>query len=394
MRGEPLRIAMVAGEASGDLLGSHLIQALGRHVPDARFFGIGGPKMESAGFDSLWPSEKLAVRGIVEVLGHLPSLLRIRHGLTRRLLHERPQVFIGIDAPDFNLGLEAKLKRRGIPTVHYVSPQIWAWRSERIDTIAASVSHMLALFPFEAPLYEKRGVPVTYVGHPLADMIPLEVDQGAARERLFLPKEQLIFAMLPGSRQSEIDYMGGLFIQTARKLLERFPESQFLVPFVSRETRDLFEQAVWTHEARELPIKLLFGHAQDALAACDAVLAASGTATLEAALFKRPMVISYRVSRITAALVRRMGEVRFAGLPNILAGEYIVPEFLQEDATPENLAQALGNLISDSVSCERLLRVYDRIHRSLRQNTSERAAQAVLPFLRGDPAWTAAHQPA
>ncbi len=389
---EPVRIAMVAGEASGDQLASHLILALRRHLPDARFYGIGGPKMESAGFEAWWSAEKLAVRGLVEVLKHLREISRIRRRLKRRLLKERPDVFVGIDAPDFNLGLEAKLKRRGIPTIHYVSPTIWAWRSGRIKKIARAVSHMLTLFPFEAPLYSARGVPVTYVGHPLADMIPLEVNQLDARERLGLPEAQLIFALLPGSRQSELDYMAEVFVDTAKLLHARYPEAQFLVPLISRETRVRFEAAVRRREAGELPLKLLFGHAHDALAACDAVLATSGTATLEAALHKRPMVVCYKVSALTAALVRRMKTTPYTALPNILAGRFVVPELLQEDATAENLAQALANQIADTRSGERLMRIYDRMHRSLRQDTAEKAAQALLPYLRGSSAWMSAHQ--
>lgn len=391
---EPVRIAMVAGEASGDQLASHLILALRRHLPDARFYGIGGPKMESAGFEAWWPAEKLAVRGLVEVVKHLREISRIRRKLKRRLVRDRPDIFVGIDAPDFNLGLEAKLKRRGIPTIHYVSPSIWAWRGGRIKKIARAVSHMLTLFPFEAPLYAAHKVPVTYVGHPLADMIPLEVDQRAARERLGLPARQLIFALLPGSRQSELDYLAEVFVDTAKLLHVRYPEAQLLVPLISRETRARFEKTVYEREAGELPLKLLFGHAHDALAACDAVLVASGTATLEAALHKRPMIVCYKVSPLTAALVRRMKRTPYTALPNILAGRFVVPELLQEDATAENLAQALSNQISDTLSCERLTRIYERMHRNLRQNTAEKAAQALLPYLRSSPAWAPAHQPA
>jgi lipid-A-disaccharide synthase len=383
----PIRIAMVAGEASGDQLGAYLIQALKQALPDVRFYGIGGPKMIAEGFDALYPAERLAVRGYAEVLRHYWGIARIRRELRRRLLDDRPQAFVGIDAPDFNLGLERRLKARGIPTVHYVSPSIWAWRGGRIRKIGRAVSHMLALFPFEPGLYQARGIPVTYVGHPLADAFPLEVDVAAARERVGVPPEQPIFALLPGSRQSEVEYMAETFVETARLLHQRFPQAQFLVPFATRETRALFETALYKLKAEELPIKLLFGHAHDAMAAANGVLVASGTATLEAALLKKPMVIAYRISKWTFRLVRRMVHLPYAGLPNILAGRFVVPEFIQDDATPENLAQALGNLVTDRVACERLVEIFNEIHLTLRQDTARKAAGAMLPYLARLPAW-------
>jgi len=378
---------MVAGEASGDQLGAHLIQALKQALPDAQFYGIGGPKMIAEGFDALYPAERLAVRGYVEVLRHYWGIARIRRELRRRLLDDRPQAFVGIDAPDFNLGLERRLKARGIATVHYVSPSIWAWRGGRIRKIGRAVSHMLVLFPFEPRLYQARGIPVTYVGHPLADAFPLEVDVAAARERLGVPPEQPIFALLPGSRQSEVFYMAETFVETARLLHERFPQAQFLVPFATRETRALFETALYKLKAEELPIKLLFGHAHDAMAAANGVLVTSGTATLEAALLKKPMVIAYRISKWTFRLVRRMIHLPYAGLPNILAGRFIVPEFIQDEATAENLAQALGNLVTDRVACERLVGLFNEIHLALRQDTARKAAGAMLPYLTRLPAW-------
>ena len=381
---------MVAGETSGDLLASHLIAALRKHLPEARFFGIGGPRMQAAGFDALYPAEKLAVRGYAEVLRHYREITGIRRRLSVELLRNPPQVFIGIDAPDFNLDLERRLKARGIPAVHYVSPSIWAWRGGRIRGIAKSVSHMLTLFPFEEDIYRRHSIPVTYVGHPLADMIPLEVDQAAARERLGLPVEQRIFALLPGSRQSELHYMGKTFIAAARRLHERFPAARFLVPLATRETRDLFEQALYDCAAQDLPITRLFGHAHDAMAAADAVLVASGTATLEAALFKKPMVIAYRMSPWSWRIMRRMKYQPFVGLPNILAGRFVVPEFLQDEATPDNLAQALGNLVEDREVCRRLAGVFSSMHQQLRQNTAEKAAAAILPCLNRADAWTQA----
>jgi len=376
------RIALVAGEASGDLLAAHLIEALRRRLPNAEFCGIGGPKMQRAGLDAWWPAETLAVRGYAEVLRHYREIAGVRRALLKRLLREKPDVFIGVDAPDFNLWLEARLKRAGIRSVHYVSPSVWAWRGNRVKGIARAVDHLLALFPFEPPLYEKVGLPVTYVGHPLADVLPLDVSRPAARELLELPASaEPVFALLPGSRQSEVGYMAELFIQTAGRLRERFPHALFLVPLATRETRNIFETAIWKLEAQEWPIKLLFGHAQDALAACDAALVASGTATLEAALLKTPMVITYRMSPWSWRLMRRMRYQPWVGLPNILAGQFVVPEFLQDDATPENLAQALGNLVVDANIRLRLTHLFTDMHRQLRQDTAEKAAGAVLSLL-------------
>jgi lipid-A-disaccharide synthase len=376
------RIALVAGEASGDLLAAHLIEAIKRRLPGVDFCGIGGPKMQQAGLTAWWPSEILAVRGYAEVLRHYRKIAGVRRALLKRLLQEKPDVFIGVDAPDFNLWLERRLKRAGIRTLHYVSPSVWAWRGGRIKHIAASVDRLLALFPFEPALYEKAGVSVQYVGHPLADVLPVEVDRKLARDRLDLPASATpVFALLPGSRQSELQYMAATFIRTAGLLRERFPEAIFLVPLVSRETRTLFEVEQWNQGAQEWPIKLLFGHAQDALAACDAALVASGTATLEAALIKAPMVITYLMSPWSWRLMRRMRYQPWIGLPNILAERFVVPEFLQDDATPENLAQALANLVVDNEVRARLTRLFSDIHRQLRQNTAEKAATAVLSML-------------
>lgn len=401
------RIALVAGEASGDLLAAHLIEALKRRLPEAEFVGIGGPKMQRAGCDAWWPAELLAVRGYAEVLRHYRQIAGVRRRLLKRLLAAPPDLFVGVDAPDFNLWLETRLKRAGIRTVHYVSPSVWAWRRGRIRKIARACDRLLALFPFEPPLYEKAGLPVDYVGHPLADVLPLESRRKAARERLDLNGDGPVFALLPGSRQSEVRYHAELFIQTARLLRAQFPQALFLVPLVSRETRTLFEEALWKlgHQdwlMRDAParpgfqithveldaaapvagcLKLLFGHAQDALAACDGALVASGTATLEAALLKAPHVIAYRMSPWSWRLMKRMRYQPWVGLPNILAGRFVVPEFLQDDATPENLAQALGNLVLDGEVRQRLTLCFADLHRQLRQNTAERAAAAILPLL-------------
>ncbi len=376
-----VRVAMVAGEASGDLLASHLIQALKAKLPNAKFYGIGGPKMLGQGFNAWHPLEKLAVRGYIEVLRHYREISRIRNELKRRLLADPPDIFIGVDAPDFNLALEKTLKQRGIPSIHYVSPSIWAWRGKRIHKIGTAVSRILALFPFEPILYEKQGIPVSYVGHPLADMLPLEDGRNGARELLGLSAQQPIFALLPGSRQSELQYMADTFISTAREINKKLPNALFLVPLATRETRLLFETALYRCNARDLPIRLLFGHAHDAMMAADAVLVASGTATLEAALLKRPMAIVYKMANFSYLMMRRMGYLPYVGLPNILAGKFVVPEFIQHDATPENLAQALLNFYTDKASCARISEVFREIHLQLKQNTAEKAASAILDSL-------------
>jgi lipid-A-disaccharide synthase len=379
--GRRIRIALMAGEASGDLLGAHLLAALKERLPRLEAFGIGGPRMQSAGMQSWYPMEWFAVRGYVEVIRSLPKLLRVRREFRRRLLADPPDLFIGIDAPDFNLDLEIALRAGGITTVQYVSPSIWGWRGERIHKIKRAVSKMLALFPFEPAIYERAGVPVAYVGHPLADDIAEFPDRIAAREQMRISPKQTIVAILPGSRQSEVREMGELFIATARLVAEQIPNVHFLVPLVSRETRNIFEGAIYRQQAEGLPITILFGHAHMAMTAADAVLVASGTATLEAALLKRPMVISYKMPRLTAWIMRRKAHLPYAGLPNILAGEFVVPELLQEDATAENLAQALCNQLQDKEVRKRLENRFLEIHRSLRQDTAMRAVEAILPLL-------------
>jgi lipid-A-disaccharide synthase len=337
--------------------------------------------MQREGFDSLWPAETLAVRGYAEVLRHYRTISRMRRQLLRRLLQDKPDVFIGVDGSDFNLWLEKRLKAGGIATIHFVSPSIWAWRRNRIHKIVRSVSHILALYPFEPELYRGTGVKCSYVGHPLADVIPLHIDQRAVRERLGVASDRPVIALLPGSRQAELHFMAETFIETARLLLERYPKLQFLVPLVSRETRLQFETALWKLKADELPFTLMFGHAADAVAASDVALVASGTATLETALVGRPMVIAYKMSPWSWRLMRRMGYLPWVGLPNILAGRFVVPEFLQDEATPENLAQALGNLLVDRQAGAAIGRVFAGIHRLLRQDTAQKAADAVLPYL-------------
>lgn len=375
-------IAIVAGEASGDLLGSLLMEALKEVHPDVRFIGIGGPKMQAVGMDVLFPMEKLAVNGYIEVLRHYRELVGIRRHLRERFIAEPPDLFIGIDAPDFNLDLELALKQKGIPTVHYVSPSIWAWRGERIHKIKQAVSHILALFPFEAPLYEKAGVPVTFVGHPLADMLPDHPNREEMREQMrIMPKHAKVFALLPGSRQGEVRRLAKTYIQTAKLILQKIPEAQFLVPLASRETRTIFENELWKQEAQQLPITLLFGHAHDAMIAADGALVASGTATLEAALLKCPMVITYKMPALTYWIAKRKQYLPYVGLPNILAGRFVVPEILQDDATPENLSQALLNLVNNKNAVAELDQIFDNIHQTLRQDTAHKAAAAILPYL-------------
>ena len=381
MAKQKIIIGIVAGEASGDLLASHLMAALKLARPDVEFVGIGGPRMQSVGMQVLYPMEKLAVFGYVEVLRHYREITGIRRKLRAHFLACRPSLFIAVDAPDFNLDLELALKRHGILTIHYVSPSIWAWRGERINKIKRAVTHMLALFPHEPKLYRDAGVPVDYVGHPLADMLPQLPDRDGLRETMRIPLQAKVFALLPGSRQSEVKQLAGLYIETAKLILQQLPEARFLVPLASRETRTIFEQAIYDCNADDLPFSLLFGHAQDAMTAADIVLVASGTATLECALLKRPMVITYRLNPLTWRMMKRKSYLPYFGLPNILCGRFVVPELMQEDATAENLAQALLNLLHDQDAVAQLEVIFNELHNTLRQNTAERAAAAILPYL-------------
>ena len=376
-----MKIGIVAGEASGDLLGALLIKALKVEYPDLEFVGIAGPKMQSAGAVSWYPMEKLAVRGYVEVLKSFREILGIRRGLRKRMLQERPLIFIGIDAPDFNLGLEKTLKRVGIPTIHYVSPSIWAWRGERIHKIKESVNHMLTVFPFEPVIYEKAGIPATFVGHPSADVIPQKSQRDDARIQLRIKPYELTIALLPGSRQTELDYHAELFIDTAKLLHQQFPTARFLVPLATRETRAQFDQARWKLSAQDLPIQILFGHANLALAAADVALVASGTATLEAALLRCPHVVAYRMSPTTYRLMKRKAYLPYVGLPNILAGEWLVPELLQDDATPENLARAVGNWIRHPDAADAVRDRFAGIHAQLAVDNGDRVRNVLRPYL-------------
>ena len=377
----PLRVGMVAGEASGDQLGAHLIAALKARGRPMEFAGIGGPRMMNQGLVSHYPMEKLSVRGYSEALFHFREILGIRGGLVKSLLGARPDLFIGVDASEFNLGVERTLKDAGIPTMHYVSPSVWAWRGWRVRRVARAVNHILVMFPFEAPLYEKIGVPVTYVGHPLADIIPENPSRDEARAQLRLPPGKLIVALLPGSRRSELQYMADTFVLTAHRFRQEVHDVHFVVPTVTRETRDLFERALYANQRTDLPLTLLFGHSHEALAAAHLALVASGTATLETALFKTPMVITYRQSSLSWNLMRAMAYLPYVGMPNILAGGRLVPELLQDEATPAALSAALVNLLRDSEGQRRQRERFAEFHQLLKRNTAERAAEAVFKVL-------------
>ncbi|MDH4174864.1 MAG: lipid-A-disaccharide synthase [Betaproteobacteria bacterium] len=372
---------MVAGEASGDQLGAHLIAALKARRPQLRFAGIGGPRMAAQGFEVRVPMDRLAVRGYVEALRHYRAIMRIRAQFGDALLQDRPGLFIGVDASDFNLDLEHRLKQAGVPAVHYVSPSVWAWRRWRVRRVARSATHLLAMFPFEAALYEKSGLPVTYVGHPLADIIPLNVDKALAKSQLRLPPRKLVIALLPGSRRSELEHMAEAFILAAHRLRQEVADVHFVCPLATRETRDLFEASLHAHERTDLPLTLLFGHSHEALAAADLALVASGTATLEAALFKTPMVITYRQSPLSWALQRQMLYLPYIGMPNILAGERLVPELIQGRATPAALAAALLDLLRDTALQARQVQRFHEMHALLRQDNAQKAADAVLGVL-------------
>jgi len=369
-----LRIALVAGEASGDILGAGLMRALKAQHPAVEFIGVGGPLMEAEGLVSYFPMERLAVMGLVEVLGRLRELLARRKKLIQTLIAEKPDVFIGIDAPDFTLNIELKLRQAGIKTVHYVSPSVWAWRQKRVLKIREGCDLMLTLFPFEARFYEEKGVPVKFVGHSLADAIPLEADRAAARADLGLPEGPLV-ALMPGSRGGEVGRLGALFLDAAQRLRAMRPGVRFIMPCASPERRTQLEELLAN---RDLPLTLLDGQSHKALAACDAVLIASGTATLEALLYKRPMVVAYRLAPLTFWILKRMVKSPYISLPNLLAQRLLVPELLQDDATAEALAQTLSPLIEGG---EEQTRGFDEIHRTLRRDASNQAAQAVLGLI-------------
>jgi lipid-A-disaccharide synthase len=379
-----LRLAMVAGEASGDLLAGALLGGLHRHLPaGTTYFGIGGPRMIAAGFDAQWPMEKLSVRGYVEALRHIPEILGIRNALKRELLADPPSAFVGVDAPDFNFGLEEPLRKAGIPSIHFVSPSIWAWRGGRIKKIARAVDHMLCVFPFETEIYEKAGVPASYVGHPLADTIPMVPDPAAARVRLGLPREGRVIGVMPGSRRSEIALMGPLFLAAIALIHEREPDVRFVLPAASPVVRELLQPMLAAYP--QLPLTIVDGDSHGVLEASNAMLIKSGTSTLEAALYKKPMVISYKVPWLTGEIMRRQGYLPWVGLPNILARRFVVPELLQERATPVALADAMLEQLNNQAHRAELIETFTRMHETLRRNTAESAAATIADVIARHP---------
>jgi lipid-A-disaccharide synthase len=378
-----LRVGIVATELSGDILGAGLIQEIVDRFPNAQFEGIAGPAMMAAGCRSMFPLERLSVMGLIEVLRHLPELLSIRRTLAKHFIANPPDLFIGIDGPDFNLGLERKLKRSGIPTVHYVCPSFWAWRPKRIEKIRKAANLVLSILPFEQEILQRHRIASTYVGHPMADDIPIEVDQPAARERLELSSEQQIIALLPGSRRSEVEALADTFLQAAMLFWQRIPDSHFVVPLVNSEIRGLFEQRLH-RVAPGLPVTLLDGNSRDAMLAADAVLVASGTATLEALLLKRPMIVAYRLHPLTYWILTRFRllKIEHVALANLLAGREIAPEYIQGAATPGTLARALYRLLASPNLIADIKVTSTRIHQELRCDASRSAADAVLPLIK------------
>jgi lipid-A-disaccharide synthase len=374
-----MRLAMVAGEASGDLLAALLLGGLQTRWPGLQAAGIGGPRMVERGFSAWWPSDKLAVHGYVDALRHYREIKGIRDALAERLLRERPQGFVGIDAPDFNLGLEARLKAAGTRTVHFVCPSVWAWRGGRAAKMASSCDHVLCLFPFEPDLLRRHGVAASYVGHPLADAIPLVPPRAEARAALGVGPDDEVVAILPGSRQGEIRHIAPAFLATAARLRRERPRLRFLLP-MAPGVAPLLEPLIDRH-APGVAIERLQGRSHEALAACDVTLIASGTATLEAALFKRPMVIGYRLHPLSWQIMKRMRLQPWIGLPNILAGEFLVPELLQHECAPERLAPALLRWLDDRGAAERLAGRFEQIHLQLRRDTARAATDAIAQVL-------------
>lgn len=370
---------MVAGEASGDLLAGLLLGGLKARWPELSAFGIGGPRMAAQGFDAWWPHDKLAVHGYAEALRHYRELVGIRSALGDRLLKERPDVFIGVDAPDFNLGLETRLKAQGMRTVHFISPSIWAWRGKRIEKIRAAADHVLCIFPFEPEIYEKHGIAASYVGHPLADAIALDPPRAESRRALGLADDAQVVALLPGSRRSEIQYIAPRLLQAASLMKRQRPGLEFILPVVPG-LRAMLEPMVAQH-APAAQVRLLDGMSHEALAACDVTLVASGTATLEAALYKRPMVIAYVMNWLSWHMMKRMGYLPWIGLPNILLREFAVPELLQDRVTADNLAEAAYRWLDDPQACSALSQRFMGLHHELRRNTALAATDAIEKVL-------------
>ncbi len=375
-----MRIGIVAGEASGDLLAAGLIKAIKADHPEAEFEGIAGPAMQEAGCKALYPAEKLAVMGLVEVLAHYRELKGIQNHVIKHFLDNPPDVFIGVDAPDFNLTVERKLKQQGIKSVHYVSPSVWAWRQYRVKKIARSVDLMLTLFPFEADFYREHQVAVEFVGHPLAEMIPLKADPVAARQELNLPVDRKLVAILPGSRMSEAKMLTQLMLEAASQVANQYPETEFVIPLATAKIRQHVE-AVYDSLADRPVIHLLDGQSRQVMAAVDVIMLASGTAALEAMLYKRPMVVTYKLSPLTYFIVKWLIKTEFVSLPNILAGQEVAKELIQDQATPNNLAEAVIKLLQDSSMAEAMSQQFKEIHIQLKQDASYKAAQAVLALI-------------
>ena len=377
-------IAIIAGEVSGDILGAGLIHALKARYPNAKFIGIGGERMIAEGFETLFDMEELSVMGLVEVLKHLPRLLKIRRSIIEQLSALKPDVFIGIDAPDFNLDVELKLKQRGIKTIHYVSPSVWAWRQKRVYKIAAATNLVLAFLPFEKAFYDRFNVPCRFIGHTMADAIPLKPNRDDACQLLNLDPAQRYVAMLVGSRGSEVEFLSEPFLQTAQLLHQRYPDVKFLVPLINQKRRQQFEQ-IKQRVAPELEMILLDGNARAAMIAAEATLLASGTAALEAMLCKSPMVVGYRMKPFTYFLAKRLVKTKYVSLPNLLADEMLVPELIQEDCNPTNLAEKLSLYLSEDKSAVQnrhvLLQRFAELHQRIQCNADQQAAQAVIDLL-------------
>ncbi len=380
-----MRIAIVAGEASGDLLGASLIEAIQRRMPDCRFEGIGGPRMQALGFQSYYPMERLSVMGLVEPLKRLPELLRMRRHLRERYLDAPPDLFLGIDSPDFNLAIERTLHQAGVRTAHYVSPSVWAWRQKRILKIKQSIDLMLTLFPFEAAFYQQHGVPVVFVGHPLADQFPLVADVESARQALGIESGSKVVALLPGSRGGEVKLLAQPFLDAAHWCLQQEPDLQFLIPAANparkQQLVDMLKTCAWMTDYGENTLRILDGDSHRVMAAANVVLMASGTTTLEAMLLKKPMVVAYRMAPLSYAIISRLVKSRFISLPNLLADKALVPELLQKAVTTENLGSRVMERLNNPGLVEELHGEYTEIHKALRCDASERAAEAVLTLV-------------
>ncbi len=373
----PLTIGLVAGETSGDILGAGLIRALKAKIPNARFVGVAGPLMQAEGCEVWYEMEELAVMGIVEVLERLPRLLKIRKDLTTRFTELKPDVFVGIDAPDFNITLEGRLKQQGIRTLHYVSPSVWAWRQKRVFKIGKATDMVLAFLPFEKAFYDKFNVPCRFIGHTMADAMPLQPDKAAARELLGIPQEAVCLALLPGSRHSEVEMLGADFLKTAQLLRQKIPDLHVLVPLVNAKRREQFER-IKQETTPDLNVHLVDGKAREIMSASDAALLASGTAALECMLAKCPMVVGYRMKPFTFWLAKRLVKTPYVSLPNLLSGKELVKELLQEKCQPQKLADELLSLLQGSEKVEALKQTFLHLHESIRCNADEQAAQAVL----------------